>query len=313
MSGLRRLLAATLVAGLLPGAAAPADVAGPDDSLGQAFGPLVTDTLYSGRFKSDTDVDYLAFDVAQPGQTLHFDVANTVNGCASVNLTGCPVYATLIDGGERQLGGEGSSAGTGPVTEDFSSDVIDWTFSAAGRYYVAMDSDGDRPSYSLRYRVLTPAPGGTTSPGGTTGTGGTAGGGSGGSVGSVPGGGSTGSVPAAPGSGAQRPSRRPIVSLRVSPRQRGAILHARLNVGRALRGLTVRLERAGARPGTRAVAVEHLGAVGPGGRTVTLSLDAGARRTLARRGRLAVRLRVAAVPVTGARQTVRRSVLLVRR
>jgi len=162
MSGLRRLLAVTLVAGLLPVAAARADIGGPDESTNQAFGPLVADTTYNGSFQSPMDIDYLAFDVARPGESLHFDVANTVRGCTSANLTGCPVYATLIDGQGRQLGGEGSSAGTGPISEYSSSDIIAWTFDAAGRYYVAMDSDGDNPTYSLRYRVVAPGTAGTT-------------------------------------------------------------------------------------------------------------------------------------------------------
>lgn len=308
MSGLRRAPSAALVAVLLPVAAARADVAGPDDGIGQAFGPLVADTLYSGRFKSETDVDYLAFDVARAGRSLHFDVANTVRGCTSVNLTGCPLYATLIDGEGRQLGGEGSSAGTGSVTEDASDDVIDWTFEAAGRYYVAMDSDGDRPTYSLQYRVVTPSAGGPTGDGtmpargAPPGAGGTAENGGSGE-------GSTGGDPAAPGSGAGTSTRRAIVSLRVAPRQRGAILRVRLNVGRALRGLSFRLGDAGA----RTVAVRRLGAVGSGRRTVTLRLDASARKALARRGRLAARLRVVAMPVSGASQTVRRSVSFVRR
>lgn len=266
MSSVRRTLAVIIVAWLVPISAARADVAGPDDSIGQAFGPLVAGMSYSGAFKSATDVDYLALDVTAAGQALHFDVTNTVRGCGFPNFAGCPVYATLIDGQGQQLGGEGSAAGTGPVTTDSSSDVIDWTFAAPGRYYVAMDSDGDLPTYSLRYRVLDA------------------------------------------GNASVDSARPPIISLRVL-RQRGAVVRARMNVGRALSAAVVWLQDAG----RRAVAVKSLGAVGAGKRTVKLRLDARTRRALARRGRLTLRLRVAAAPVTGTTQTVRRIVHLARR
>ncbi|MCA1682853.1 MAG: hypothetical protein LC685_02485 [Actinobacteria bacterium] len=278
MSRVRRVLTATLVAWLLAAAAASADVGGPDDSIAQAFGPLAAGTLYSGSFVSPTDVDYLAFEVTQPGQTLHFDVANTVHGCLSAALTGCPVYATLIDGQGLQLGGEGSSAGTGPVTEG-ATDVIDWTFDATGVFYVAVDSDGDLPTYTVQYRVA--GPGGGTGAG--TGT--------------------TGSGPVPPGSG----PGRPIALLRVSFGRHGAVLRAQLKIGRALHSLTVRLEQAG-----RAVAVAQVGAVAAGRRTVALRLDAATRRALARTGR-PLRLSVGAVPVVGKTQTLRRPVHLPRR
>ncbi|MGI8802292.1 MAG: hypothetical protein ACR2KV_08990 [Solirubrobacteraceae bacterium] len=285
MSRLRRVLTATLLAWPLPAAAAAADVGGPDDSIAQAFGPLAAGTLYSGSFVSPTDVDYLAFDVTQPGETLHFDVANTVHGCLSVDLTGCPVYATLIDGQGLQLGGEGSSAGTGPVTEDAATDVIDWTFDATGVYYVAVDSGGDLPTFTVQYRVAGPGGGGRGGGGAGAGTG------------------KPGRAPGGPGSR----SGRPIALLRVSFARHGAVLRAQLKIGRALRSLTVRLEQAG-----RAVAVAQVGAVAAGRRTVTLRLDAATRRALARSGR-PLRLSVGAVPVVGETQTIRRPVHLPRR
>jgi len=295
MSTIRRVLTAAIVAAALPLAPAPAaaDVAGPDDSIGQAFGPLAADTSYSGRFRTPADVDYLAFDVARAGQTLHFDVANTVRDCSSPDLTGCPLYATLIDGEGRQLGGEGSSAGTGQVTEYSPLDGIDWTFGAAGRHYLVMDSDGDLPTYALRYHE--PAQPAGSSPG----TGSGAGAGAEGGAGSP--------------TAADPPVTPPIASLRVAPRQRGAVVSARLRIGRPLRTLTVRLERAGSRRASPALAVQRVTAPGPGRRTVRLRLNAVARRALAARGRLAVRLRVVAVPVTGSAQTLLRAVRVVRR
>ena len=290
MRRLRLALAGVLVVVLVPVGAfpplAPADVAGPDDSLSQAFGPLVPGTLYRGAFTRPADVDYLAFDVAQAGQTLHFDVANTVRGCTSENLTGCPVYATLIDGRERQLGGEGSAAGTGPVTEDAAQDVIDWTFDTPGRYYVAMDSDGDLPTYSLRYRVVTPSAGTTAGPAG-------------------------GQDPPAPPPGPPPVAlAAPIVSLAIAPGQRGPAVRVRLRIGRALRSLTLELSPLGS---ATLAARRRASAVGPGRRTMTLRLDPQTRAQLARRGRLRLRLRVVAVPVRGPAQTLRRTVSLVRR
>ncbi|GAC1436854.1 MAG: hypothetical protein NVSMB51_09100 [Solirubrobacteraceae bacterium] len=288
----RRLLVATfLVAGFLPVSAAPGDVAGPDESIGQAFGPLVAGSVYSGSFNSPTDMDYLAFDVAQPGQTLHFDVTNTVHGCLSPNLTGCPLYATLIDSQGLQLGGAGSSAGTGPVSEDYRADVIDWTFDAAGRYYVAVDSDGDLPTYTLHYAVSSSGTGNAIGSGG-----GRAG------AGGAPKGDAAGSDQSAPG------SARAITSLRVSSHQRGTTVRARLNIGRALRSLKVQLETTGAR--ARTFAVKRLREVRPGRRTFALPLDASARLLLVRRGRLTLRVAVSAAPGTGATQTVARPVHL---
>jgi hypothetical protein len=273
------MLGATLVVALLPAAFAAADVAGPDDSIDQAYGPLVSDTSYSGTFKSETDVDYLAFDVAKAPQTLHFDVTNTVSGCMSVNLTGCPIYATLVTAAGQQVGGEGSSAGTAAVPEG-SSDVIDWTFDAPGRYFVAMDSDGDGPTYTLRYRVVPPA---------------------------------AGSAGAGAGGDGTTPRPLPIASVRATTPQRGSVVRARLNIVRALRTLTVRLERAGAARGAAPVAVARLAAVQPAKRTISLRLNARARKDLERRGSLALRVRVVALPDGGATQVLSRSVRLLAR
>jgi len=177
MSRLRRGLGAVLVAVLLPLAPAAADVSGPDDSIAQAFGPLAPGAVYHGMFKSETDTDYLAFDVAA-GQTLHFEVANTVERCTSLFFNGCPLYATLIDAAGRQLGGEGSSAGTGPLSTFWPAEPIDWQFETGGRHFVVMDSDGDGPTYAIAYAVVPPGAG--TGPGGSGGSGGGGGGGGGG-------------------------------------------------------------------------------------------------------------------------------------
>lgn len=142
---------AAIAASALP-ASASADMMGADDSIATAFGPLVPGTLYSGAFRSDADTDYLAFDVAKAGDPVHFDVANLTPSCPSPDANGCPVYATLIDAGGQQVGGEGSGAGTGAVTVDAHTDVIDWTFGGPGRFYVAMDSGVAGTSYSIRLK-----------------------------------------------------------------------------------------------------------------------------------------------------------------
>lgn len=252
---------AILAVGLCGTAPAFADVSGPDNSIQTAFGPLAPATLYSGTFTSDSDVDYLAFDVARPGDQLHFDVSNTTGKCASPDLAGCPVYATLIDGAGQQLGGEGSAAGTGAVTTDAPADTIDWTFPAPGRFYVAMDSGLAGPSYTIRYQLV-PA---TTPPAGPA-----------------------------------------LTAVGASALAAGRRVRVRLTATRGLRALRASLtDTAG-----RTLASATLGAVAAGPRTITLRLNATGRRRLARHRSLSVRLRVTADPLTGARQTVRRTLRL---
>lgn len=278
MSRARVVGAAIVVAALLPIGHAVADVSPGDDSIATAAGPLVAGQGVDGTFKSETDIDYVAFDVTQPWQTLHFDVTNTFQGCtAFADLDGCPIYATLIDLNGQQIGGEGSSAGTAPVAAG-STDVIDWTFAEPGRYVVAMDSDGYNQSYGLSYRVVPSAPSGTSATAGS-------------------------------------PIRRslPIASLQVTSPQRGTAVSARLQITRGLRKLTVRLERAGALRSAPPIAAERLQPVSSGHTTVRLRLDARARRELADRGRLMLSVRVVALPVGGRTQTLKRSVLVVRR
>src|SRR5436305_11757342 len=79
-------------------AVARADVFGPDESIAGAGGPVQPGVSYSGAFSNPDDVDYLAFDVTQPGQTLHFDVVNTLTGCSNPDDDFCPMWGTLIDG-----------------------------------------------------------------------------------------------------------------------------------------------------------------------------------------------------------------------
>ena len=135
---------------LVPAAAALADVAGPDDSPAQAFGPLQPGVTVSGSFTRPDDVDYLSFKVDAPNTAVHLVVSNTTASCGSPDgAIGCAVWGTLIDGQQQQLGGEGSSAGTGEVDAG-GTDAIDWVIAQPGTYYVAMDSGGYLPSYNVR-------------------------------------------------------------------------------------------------------------------------------------------------------------------
>lgn len=150
MSTARRQLILCGLATLALAVPAAAEVAGnPADSLPQAYGPLQPGVSVSGAFTSPDDVDYLSFTVAAANTAVHFTVTNTLSSCSSPDgPIGCAVFGTLIDGNQQQLGGEGSSAGTGEVDAG-ASDVIDWTVATPGTYYLAMDSGGSLPTYSV--------------------------------------------------------------------------------------------------------------------------------------------------------------------
>jgi hypothetical protein len=132
-------------------AAAPAraDLFGPDDSVATAQGPLLGGTNYDGRLKSGSDLDHLFFYVARPGVTLRFTVTNTLRSCSPAGENYCPLWATLLDTSARQLGGEGSGAGTGQVTFGESQDIT-WTFLQTGKHIIVLEGQGDLVSYRLR-------------------------------------------------------------------------------------------------------------------------------------------------------------------
>lgn len=150
--------AACLAALMVPGFA-PADTSqGGADSLSAAT-PLSPGATVTGAFARPDDVDYLTFIVDKPNTALRFTVRNTVGKCSkdTPSQLPCPIWATLLDGNAQQLGGEGSSAGTGQVNAG-ATDTIDWTFANPGTYYVAMDSAGDFPTYAVSYAVVQPKP-----------------------------------------------------------------------------------------------------------------------------------------------------------
>jgi hypothetical protein len=128
-----------------------AQFSGDNSSIATAAGPVGSGVTYSGRFETSGETHYYSFTTTRENVTVHFTVRNTVQSCASGG--NCHIYATLIDPAGKQLGGEGSTAGTGPVGyagSGYDTDAIDWTFGPAGRYLIAFDSDGDLPSYEFR-------------------------------------------------------------------------------------------------------------------------------------------------------------------
>jgi hypothetical protein len=157
LSALRRGLLVALAAGIGAGisaTAAKADIAGagPDETIQQAYGPLAQSGTYTGAFTDPNDVDYLAFNVASAGESFHFTVSNTLRRCNSPDQDSCPLYATLMDQTNHQVGGDNSSAGTIATVND--TETIDWTFDQAGTYYVLMESNGNlppgQPTYTIR-------------------------------------------------------------------------------------------------------------------------------------------------------------------
>jgi len=270
-------LAAVALALALPSGPAWADTSlGPGDSLGDPAGPMQTGVQYSGAFKRSDDIDYVLFSVARPGTTLRFIVTNTYSGCATDNY--CPIWGTLLDTAGRQLGGEGSQAGTGPVPPG-TSDSIVWTFPAAGNYILAQAGQGDLATYQFRADEV---------------TGGGAGGGT-------------------PGNGGL-PAPRPITSLRAVGRQRGTAATARLTLRPAASSVHADLLADGRRFGRSSgpVRVGYLrrGRVGPGTVSLRVPLFAHVRRAMARLKSLRIRL-VVTVKRRGSRSiVVHRDVLL---
>jgi hypothetical protein len=329
---------------------ARADVSGfgADESISQAAGPLAVGTLYTGAFSSAQDVDYLYFEVPQP-ETLRFDVVNTLSSCHPYWIEAapgeparyyepfptCPMWATLIDEHGQQLGGEGSAAGTGPV-EYSSYEEVEWTFPAAGRYYLVLESEYcgrhtaecQLPSFQLSYRVVPPAEsgGGGTSGGGTTsgggaGTSGGGGGPSGAGSGSKGATGGAGPAPGGPLAGAyeSRAAQSPrgagsshslIRSLSAARRQRGARVIVSLTVAQRLLSLDAWV-LARAAPRRRLTIVGHLLRRHPIAGRERLAIPVKAGSSLLPPHRFVpVVVRVRAIALSGAVQLFQRRVLL---
>ncbi len=257
---------------------ARADVSGlgPGDSLGGPAGPMQMGVEYSGAFGRPDDLDHVLFSVANPGSTLQFVVTNTYGGCARDNY--CPIWGTLLGTAGRQLGGEGSGAGTGPVGPD-TSDSIVWTFPEAGNYVLVLEGNGDPATYRFRADVT-----------------------------------SAGSGGAGAGGNGAAPSTRQITRLHAAGRQLGTAVRARLTLRPAASRVTARLVADGRRFGrSRAVRVGYLrrGSLGPGEVSLRVPLFARVRRAMARLNSLRVTL-VVTVTRGGSRPMVLRLPVLLK-
>jgi hypothetical protein len=286
MSRNTRVIVLAVVVLALAWASGPAgaDVSGlgAGDSLGDPAGPMQMGVEYSGAFKSDNDLDHVLFSVANPGSTLQFVVTNTYGGCDPDNY--CPIWGTLLDTAGRQLGGEGSGAGTGPVGPS-TSDSIVWTFPAAGNYILVLEGNGDLATYRFRADVTS------------------AGGGSGGGGGDGGSGGSGGS-----------PSPPQTTRLHSAGRQRGTAVRALLTLRPAASRVTASLVADGRRFGrSRAVRVGYLRqrGLGPGAVSLRVPLFARVRRAMARLKSLRVTL-VVTVTRRGSRPIVLRLAVLLK-
>jgi hypothetical protein len=146
--------------------AARADYRGPDENMSQAYGPLQGALTYSATLNqgggNPDDQDWYYFYVPAAGDKLHWTVSNTtaLTGCTPLGPYYCNVYATLVDSGGKQVGGDGSSAGTSGVGPS-STQSIDWTFKTPGKYYLAITGDGDQLSYQFS---VTPGSGVSSTP-----------------------------------------------------------------------------------------------------------------------------------------------------
>jgi hypothetical protein len=150
------LFAAAMAWVALTPRAARADYRGPDENMSQAYGPLRGDFTYAATLQSGNDQDWYYFYVPAAGDQLHWTVSNTtpLTGCTG-GIYACNVYATLEDSTGHQVGGGDSSAGTSGVMPS-TTQTIDWTFDAPGKYYLAVIGDGGQLSYQFS---VTPASG----------------------------------------------------------------------------------------------------------------------------------------------------------
>jgi hypothetical protein len=266
------LLAAGAVTSAVPAADAEVVAGQPDESIQQAY-PISAGHTYTGAFDTTNydDVDYLAFQVTQANQTLEFTVANTTQNCADPNGAGCPVYATLMDSNDQQVGGDASAAGT--IATNGDTEVFDWTFAAPGTYYVLMESNGDEAPGNPSYSIVFGAP----ANGGTGGTGGT--------------------------------STSPLVrSLIVRPHQRGAAVSGRAVLGQPGARLFATLFAPGQRPRFVARLMQQNLAVGS--HRFSLPLSAGYRARLKRRHHLSLLLKLTVATSAGQHLAVSRRVTL---
>ncbi len=275
------ILPAILASLALGAVAAPSAVAhfngGSNSSISTATGPIGSGVTYSGRFGSSGDTDYYYFTTTRDNVSLRFTIRNTLSSCSG--KSNCQLYATLVSTGGQQLGGEGSSAGTGPVGfagSGYSTDHIDWTFGPAGRYILAFDSDGDLPTYQF-------------------------------SIGA-----SDGVAPGLPANTGASPFTGPLFRNLSAPTPQ-RVRPVRGTIGILKRGATARLELLRSLDGRLVTAGRVVRRALPRGRLAfRVPLDAAAQAVLARRSRLRVRVRVRVTAPGRTPQTAFRRVTVLR-
>lgn len=241
----------------------------PDETIQQAY-PIAPGHMYSGAFDDTNyeDADYLAFTVTSANQTFQFTVANTTQTCNDPNDAGCPVYATLMDSNNQQVGGDTSDAGT--IATNGDTEVLSWTFTTPGTYYLLMESDSDLTPGNPSYTVALAAP---------------------------PAGGLGGSPGPAP----------PLVrSLTVPPRQHGAGVRARVVLGQS----HVRLNASLVAGHHTVVARLARQGLGPGAHRLVLRLPHAYQMRLKRKHHLSLVLKLAATSASGQRDSLSRRVTL---
>jgi hypothetical protein len=276
---LKRLAPAALVVALAAATPAVGQVGPgetPADSIQSAY-QTQPNTTYTGAFQPDTatfhDLDYLAFTVTNPGETLEFTLQNTSRCIPPGDYEFCPVYLSILNQANTLV-----ADGAGTIATYADTEWFDWTFQTPGTYYMVMESNGDEPpgnpTYAVSYTVLSagsPAPG------------------------------------ANPPGGSPPPPKAPLVlGLQVPPRQHGATVSARLKLGQRASVRAVLMLRGS----QRSIITLVRDSVRPGTTRLTLRLPASYRKALTYG--LSLRLRLSVHGASGASRTFNSAVFLYR-
>jgi hypothetical protein len=294
-------LATIAALGVAPVAIADLQIGGSsvsDDTAATAY-PSQPGVTYHGTLKTDTatyhDLDYLAL-TANAGETVEFTFQNTTVGPNPAFPLTCDNYCEEFLSLDKpnpnyppppDALGLCNGAGTRATYGD--TEIFDWTFGAAGTYYMIIEDDGDLPlDYSVSYRIVSPS-GGTDSclSGGTTG-----------------GTGSGCKHHCNPGSTTSPPP--PLVRfVRVVPNQRGTSVKATLTLGQWAKSVRVSLLSR-----QKTIASVRRAPVGPGRHKYKLLLPATYQRMLAAHHTLSLVVRFTVHGKSGVTKTLNRRVKL---
>jgi hypothetical protein len=265
------------------------------DTIATAY-PVQQSTWYYGAFQPDQynpdgsykyhDLDYLAFTVTSAGETLEFTLQNTSTCNPPNDFEWCPVYLTLLDQTNNQVGGSSSAAGTIATWGD--TEFFDWTFSTPGTYYMVLEYNGDEPPGQPTYAVKFGPPPPPSSP--TSGSGckhhcGTG----------------------HPGSSGPSPPAPLVSRVRVLSRQTGTTVKATLTLGQWAKYVRVALLPSGS---TKAIAAIRRAPLAPGTHRYKLKLTSAYQRLLKARHKLSLVVQVTVHGASGSQETFRRRVTL---